>query len=215
MTFKILITGFEPFLEFTTNPSGKIAEYFEGRVEGNIEYHGVILPVDYSSLESMLIESIDKINPVLVIGTGLAAGRSKMSLEKIGMNYKYSKSPDNSGKTMNGEIIDPGLPAGIFSMLDVESLVDDLNSRGIPAEMSFTAGAYLCNNALFLILRECRKRNIKGGFIHLPINTEYAAKFSNKNYPSLPMSVMIEGVRHVVQNEIIRESAKSELSGKN
>lgn len=201
VTSKVLITGFEPFLEFTSNPSRIVAEYFEGRVEDNIEYHGKVLPVDYSLIESRLVESIDKINPDIIIGTGLAAGRSKMSIEKIGINYKHSTSPDNSGKTVNGEKIDPDLPDGIFSMLHVESLVEYLNSKGIPAEMSFSAGSYLCNNALFLILRECRKRNIRGGFIHLPVNTEYVTKLVGKNYPSLPVNLMIEGIRQIIQTE--------------
>ena len=204
MNNKVLITGFEPFLEFTDNPSKIVAEYFDGRIEDNIEYHGKVLPVDYSLIESRLVEAIDKINPVLIIGTGLAAGRSKMSIEKIGMNYKHSTNPDNSGKTVNGEKIDQSFPDGMFSMLHVESLVDELNFMGIPAEISFSAGAYLCNNALFIILRECRKRNIKGGFIHLPVNTEYAAKFMRKNYPSLPVNLMIEGLRHAVQSEILK-----------
>ena len=94
---------------------------------------------------------------------------------------------------MKGTHIDPSLPDGIFTNLPVENMVESLNKSGIPSSVSLSAGAYLCNNAMFVIVREARKQNFGGGFIHIPCHSEWIAKKDNKNFPSLPLDTIVEG----------------------
>jgi pyroglutamyl-peptidase len=198
----VLVTGFEPFLDFPINPTQTIVERLDGTVEGDIIFHGIILPVDYEKIERPLVSQINRLKPDLIIGTGLAAGRAKISVEKIAINYKFSQEPDNSGRRMRGERIDKEAGDGLFSLLNVESLVEELNGRGIPAEISLSAGAYLCNYAMFIIVREAKKRGIKGGFIHFPADTLLSSKMTTKSFPSLDIEVMKKSIQFVAGYEL-------------
>jgi pyroglutamyl-peptidase len=113
------------------------------------------------------------------------------------MNYRSADKPDNAGRLVTGTPIDKHQPDGIFSQLPVEGLVTSLNSIGIPASLSFNAGAYLCNNAMFIIVREARKRGFAGGFVHLPCHTEWVARRNSKS-PSLPIGLIQSAAEHCV-----------------
>lgn len=197
MTKTALITGFEPFLNFGINPSGEIAKSLDGKVFGDVKFVGRTIPVSYDETGPALVALIKEVSPDLIVGTGLAAGRSKMSLEKIAVNYKSSTEPDNKGKTASGDPIDSEMPDGIFSGLSVEVLKDMLNKNGIPTEISMSAGAYLCNNAMFVIIRESKKLGIKGGFVHVPCDTTLAASIPGKSFPSLSLDTMVEAIKQI------------------
>ncbi len=202
MVKKVLVTGFQPFLEFKSNPSQVVAESLNGLISGQVSFTGAVLPVSYSEIEAALVNNIRETDPDLIIGTGLAAGRAKISLEKIAVNYKYSNSPDNDGQKASGEKIDQNMPDGIFSLLDVESLNNRLNEMNIPSQISLTAGAYICNYAMFVILREARRAGKVGGFVHLPADTTLASAMKDKNYPSLSLGCMKEAIMEIANQEL-------------
>ncbi|MEM3191287.1 MAG: pyrrolidone-carboxylate peptidase [Candidatus Parvarchaeota archaeon] len=202
MTKRVLITGFEPFLDFKTNPTQIIVERLDKtKIKGGTII-GKVLPVDYSKMENELLEIIEEISPNLIIGTGLAPGRSKLSLEKIAVNYKFSTEPDNNGKIESGSKIDQEMPDGMFSLIDVEGLANILNKLNIPTEVSMTAGTYLCNYAMFVIIREAKKMKIKGGFVHVPADTSLAATLRYKDMPSMDIETMVQGIMTIVQHEM-------------
>lgn len=202
MTVKtVLITGFEPFLDFNRNPTEIIANSLDGITVGSIRFIGKILPVKYDEAGKALEGAIKESSPDLIIGTGLAAGRSKISLEKIAINYKHSESPDNAGKRVLGERIREGMPDGLFSRIHVEELVKVLNSTGIPAEISLSAGAYLCNYVMFIILIESKKIGIPGGFVHVPNDEELSAMMYPKTYPSINIETMKKAIIEIVEFE--------------
>jgi len=204
MGLKVLVTGFEPFLEFKTNPTQKIVNLLDKQEHNGINYVGKVLLVDYSKIEDTLKGYINESKPDLIIGTGLAAGRSRISIEKIAINYKYSTQPDNAGKKESGEKIDPKIADGLFSMFDVEGLYEKLNSLFIPTEISLTAGAYLCNYSMFIIIRESMRRGIRGGFIHFPADTELSSKMPNLFLPSMTIEMMIRAIEIIAEHESFR-----------
>lgn len=202
MAKTVLITGFQPFLEFKRNPSQVLADDLNGKEEDGIRYVGRVMPVSYGGIEEAMVSSITEIKPDLIIGTGLSAGRSKLSVEKIAANYKFSMEPDNDGNKGAGEKIDESQPDGLFSLLHVEDLVRKLNEKSIPTQLSMTAGAYICNYAMFIIIREARKLGISGGFVHLPADTALAASMSNKGYASMGIESMKDGIRTIASHEL-------------
>ena len=157
----VLLFGYEPFLEFSENPSMIIAQRLNGQKIKNHSIVSKILPVDYSKVEREITESIKLVNPDLVVGLGVAPGRSKITPEKIAINYKYSAAADNSGSKPNGELIDQTQSNGIFSTLPVETIVNTLSDSGIPSSLSLSAGGYLCNYAMFIIVRESLKSGVR------------------------------------------------------
>ena len=93
---KLLLTGFEPFLDYTLNPTMKVVEELEGISIGEYQVIGKILPVDFSSAGRMILELIEEIEPEAVVSLGLAAGRFKMTPERIAINFKDGPV-DNEG----------------------------------------------------------------------------------------------------------------------
>ncbi len=209
MPKRVLVTGFQPFLDFKSNPSKKVAEALNNEVEGDAEIFGRVLPVSYKQTESALVKYIEDVQPDLIIGLGLAPGRSVISLEKIAANYKYSPSPDNEGNIATGGRIDESQPDGMFSLLDVEGLNKLLGDQAIPSEISMTAGAYLCNYAMFVIIRESKKRGIKGGFVHIPCDTELAVSHKERSYPSMTIEMLVNAVRRAVNHELGQDARKA------
>ncbi len=198
----VLLFGFEPFLQFKENPSEKIVRSLNGTSAGGRKIIGRILPVDYGTIEKRILTDIDRSSPSVVIGTGLAAGRSSLSIEKIAVNYKFSEEPDNKGKLQEGSHIDATAPDGIFSNIEPEEAARRLNRAGIPAAVSLSAGAYLCNFAMFIIAREASRRGFVGGFIHLPCDEKMASKSEYRRFPFMGLDSMKRGVRSVIEQSI-------------
>ena len=197
----VVLFGFEPFLEFKENPSQLIIKSLDGTTIGNNRVKGVLLPVEYSEVEERIMAELAVEKPRLALGIGVAPGRNRVTPEKIAINLKHASEPDNSGKLLEGDPIDRQQPDGIFTNLPVEELVKELNSSGIPASLSFSAGAYLCNNAMFVIVREARKKGFGGGFIHIPCHSEYVASSvkESRNLASLPLESLQKSIEIAVR----------------
>ena len=158
----------------------------------------MILPVAYEGIESRIVRAIDRVKPEIAIGFGLAAGREKVTPEKIAVNYRFSEKADSRGRKIAGSPIDRSQPDGLFTNLPVERLVVSLNGHGIPASLSLSAGSYLCNNAMFVIVREARTRGFSGGFVHVPCHSEWVAK-KKRQTPSLPLETLQKGAEHCIE----------------
>jgi len=182
----VLLFGFEPFLEYDENPSDIVVRRFDGRTIEGHEVVGQILPVDYSRIRSRILSSIKAARPSLVITFGLAAGRDRITPEKVAVNYVNSKSKDNSGNSFEGVAVEVGQPDALFANIPVEALVVELNSKAIPASLSLSAGSYLCNFAMYVSLVEAKRSGFHSGLIHVPCHAEWVAK-TGKQFPSLPL----------------------------
>jgi pyroglutamyl-peptidase len=171
----LLLTGFEPFLKFTVNPTMKIARELHGEIIGNYKIHSEILPVDFASSGSKLLTHIEKIKPDAVISLGLAGGRYKITPERIAINVKDGDA-DNEGNMPKDEVILKEGDDGYFSTLPIREMVNRLQASGLPAAISNTAGTYLCNNVMYMALYYAHEfqPNMQCGFIHIPASHELA-----------------------------------------
>jgi pyroglutamyl-peptidase len=200
---KILISGFEPFGKMKINPTEKLlSEAGKFSIE-NVEIETILLPVNYDECAEELINKIEEIQPDVVISCGLAAGRTAITPERIGINIKDTGSgdpyPDNRGNIPTDEAIDEQGPDGLFSTLPNRLIEKNLKELHIPASISNSAGTFICNNTLYAVLNYIRKNNlaIKAGFIHFPASTEMSAR--NPSLPSLPQEVMTQALKVIVE----------------
>ena len=200
----VLLFGFEGFLEYKDNPAKVVVEALNHHRVGGHEVLSVVLPVEYGKAPQIVSREISSVKPVLALGVGLAPGRAKLTPEKIAINYKYSKEPDNAGVTARGDRLDDG-PDGMFTNIPVEEIVDHLNSMGIPAELSLSAGSYLCNAVMYTIIREQRKHGGLGGFVHVPCHEKCASSIP-RPIPSMSLDTMVRGVRTVVEYSLTKLS---------
>ena len=176
----LLLTGFEPFLSFTVNPTMRIVEELDGQVIGEYRIIGKTMTVDFKSSGSQLLSLMKEIKPDAVISLGLAGGRSKITPERIAINVKDGAA-DNEGHTPVDEGIQQDGPAGYFSTLPIRQMVEKLQEIGLPASISNTAGTYLCNNVMYEGLHyvHTHQLDIPAGFIHIPASHELAIQHGN------------------------------------
>lgn len=170
---RLLLTGFEPFLEFKVNPTEEIVKVLQGKVIGDYEVFGRVLPVDFNQTATRALQYIDEIEPDVVIALGLAGGRTKITPERIAINCADG-APDNNGVTMQDDPIVEAGPAAYFTTLPVRSFINELQKQGYPAQMSNSAGTYLCNFVMYQMLHyiETNQKPIKAGFVHIPASHE-------------------------------------------
>ncbi len=190
---KLLLTGFEPFLNHKVNPTELIVKELDGETIGNYEVIGRVLPVDYEEASPKLLKLVDEIKPDAVIALGLAAGRNKITPERVAINVNDGVK-DNSGRVpVDQPIIEDG-PAAYFSTLPIRQMVNALVEEGIPAEISNTAGTYLCNNVMYSVLHELEKRgeDLPAGFVHVPASFELGTQ--DGKLPCWPLKTIQEAV---------------------
>lgn len=194
-----LITGFEPFDGSHVNPSAQIVTALSQSTFP--EYlHGLILPVNAKTAPAILVEKLQQIRPQAVLCLGEAAGRTAISIERVAINLMDFRIPDNSGEQVTDQPIVPDGPTAYFSRLPVRKIRDGLLAEGIPAELSYSAGAYLCNQVFYTLMHFLATHNmdIPAGFIHVPSLPEQAARRTSLT-PSMSVELQIEAIRKVIE----------------
>ncbi|MYL69949.1 pyroglutamyl-peptidase I [Halobacillus litoralis] len=195
---KLLLTGFEPFLNYSLNPTEEIARALDGETINNYTIVAKVLPVDYNKSGDQLVSLIEEVRPDSVLSLGLAAGRYKVTPERIAINCNESKEEDNEGNQPEGDLIDAEGADGLFSSLPIRTFVEVLNEKEYPAEVSNTAGTYLCNHVMYRGLNHFKKKNmeIPSGFIHLPASHDLAVQHGN--LPSWSQEDLTSAVKEII-----------------
>ncbi|MDE4086071.1 pyroglutamyl-peptidase I [Planococcus maritimus] len=190
----LLLTGFEPFLDYTLNPTMRIAEKLDAEQIGGYRIISRILPVDFNQSGDLILQWIDELNPDAVVSLGLAAGRYKITPERVALNVKDGDA-DNEGYQPVDEPISAQGPDAYLSTLPVRKMAQALIQAGLPAEISNTAGAYLCNNIMYegLHYAAVNKPGMLSGFIHIPADHQLAIEHGK--LPSWSHEDLLRGVR--------------------
>ncbi|WP_028266647.1 pyroglutamyl-peptidase I [Arthrobacter sp. MA-N2] len=201
----ILLTGFEPFGGDPSNPSWTSALLAQEilRAEGR-EVEVVELPCVFGESAVVLREALVQLRPELVICLGLAGGRDRLSLERVAINVDDARIPDNAGNRPIDEPVVPAAPAAYFSTLPVKSALRALQIAGIRAEVSQTAGTYVCNHVFYSLMHELSKEAVaartRGGFIHVPYDESMLPQGSTT--PAMAARDMGEGIAVVVRTAL-------------
>lgn len=171
---KILVTGFEPFLDYKINPTMQIVKALNGKKIDSYDIVGRILSVDFQQSAEQLKQHIEEVKPQIIISLGLAGGRFKVTPERIAINVKDGE-PDNNGYTPVDERVHEEGADAYLTNLPIRSMVNRLQAEGYPAEISNTAGTYLCNNIMYEGLAYAQQHEgVRAGFIHIPASFELA-----------------------------------------
>jgi pyroglutamyl-peptidase len=191
----VLLTGFEPFGADTQNPSRELAKALDGRVIGGLSVRGLVLPVEHQAARELVGRALAEPDLRAVVHLGLAGGRSRIALERVGVNVMDYTLPDNAGATMSDTPCVPGGPAAYRSTLPIAVIRDRMLGHGIPAYVSYTAGTYLCNFTLYTTLHTLDERglDVPAGFIHLPYLPAMVAAHG-QDEPSMDLPLMQRAV---------------------
>jgi pyroglutamyl-peptidase len=188
----ILLTGFEPFGNATSNPSGEIVKQISG---DNIVT--AILPVAYTQSAEQLLSLIEQHKPDVVICLGQAEGRTAITPERVAINLDDARLADNEGVLRNDVKILQDGPDAYFSTLPVNDIVAAINAQGIPAAVSLSAGAFLCNHVFYVAQNKFAGSDVRSGFVHVPLMDSQAAEFPG--LPTMRLDQMVTAVRAMLE----------------
>jgi pyroglutamyl-peptidase len=189
---RILITGFEPFGKASLNPSGEIVKRLSGE---NIVT--AVLPVAYNSSATALLTLIEKHAPEIVIMLGQAEGRNQITPERIAINLDDARIADNEGVIRTNEEIIEGGPVAYKSTLPVVEIVDAIRAADIPAAISLSAGAFLCNHIFYIAQNKFEGSGVRSGFIHVPLMDEQGDEFPG--LPTMPLDQMVKAIEIILK----------------
>ena len=191
----VLLTGFDAFGGDTMNPSWLAVQELRDEV---IAGHTVIaaqLPTAFASSTAVLVHLLRTHRPALVICVGQAGGRSALSLERVAININDARIPDNEGaQPVDQPVLKTG-PAAYFSTLPIKAMLHAIAQAGLAAEVSQTAGTFVCNHVFYALMHALKKQRgssaVRGGFIHVPYLPSQGA-------PSMPLIDIVRGLRVAV-----------------
>jgi pyroglutamyl-peptidase len=189
---KVLLTGFEPFNGGSFNPSGAVVEAIGNDGVDGVEIVTAILPVEFKRSAAMLVDLISSHKPDVVISLGQAEGRDFIGPEQVAINLADARIADNAGVKMENQLLNETAADGYFSTLPIRSIVEAISSLGISAKISYSAGAFICNEIFFTAQSALQGSKVISGFIHLPLAPNQAAEF-----PGLPTMAIEDQVRAI------------------
>ncbi|MFF7367569.1 pyroglutamyl-peptidase I [Streptomyces tricolor] len=203
---RVLVTGFEPFAQDTYNPSWAAARLLEKNPPDGAEVTAVQLPCVFGKSLSVLRDAVRGTDPALVVSIGLSP-RNGISVERVAINVNDCPIPDNAGRQPVDEPIVAEGPAAYFSTLPIKRCVTEVQKTGMYAEVSQTAGTFVCNHVFYglmhLLATEGEQR--RGGFVHIPHTPEMPA-VARGQVPSLPVEITANGLRVVLSTALAHET---------
>ena len=189
---KMLITGFEPFGGETTNPSWDALALLSD-VVGDFQLTKLEIPVVFGVAADTVIKRAEEIGADVILCIGQAGGRDAVTPEMIGINLRYATIPDNLGNEPRDEkILNLGENA-YFTTLPVRKIADAICEKKIPSKVSYSAGAYVCNDVIYSLLAHFDNTKTRVGFIHVPYSTD-----QNKQ-PSMPIETIAEAIKTAIE----------------
>ena len=165
-----------------------------------------MLPVEFDRVADELAALVEEHDPDAVVATGLAGGRSTVSVERVGINVDDAVTvPDNAEQSPHATpIVADGADAHLATVPVVEA-VEAMLATGIPARVSNSAGTHCCNHALYSLLEN---HDLPAGFVHLPYTPQQAVdeaaapERGGGVAASLPLELQVAGVKTVFETTV-------------
>lgn len=165
----VLLSGFEPFGGYETNPSMNALWDLEGQVISGLEVHVVELPVEWDVAWELLHDEIRTLHPRVVVATGMA-GTHAMRYEVHAVNEEWGE--DNAGVDPEGEPVVADGPEALAPTIPVQLMAAAVDHAGLPTTISEDAGTYLCNHVMYRLLHYATDDStdppVAAGFVHVP-----------------------------------------------
>lgn len=208
----VLITGFGPFdggsnasealVNALSRRRGQLGEAARAPVET------LILPVDTKRAGGLLAEAVERLRPARLLLTGQAAGRNRLSLERLATNLRNFSVPDAAGTLATNLAVLEGAPESYpANWPDLEGAAAALNAAGIPAQISENCGTHLCNQLLYLALHAARESGLSysATFLHVPLLPEQViagepAARRHPNCPYMPLDMTVRGTEIILRH---------------
>lgn len=188
----LLITGFEPFQQETINPSWEAVALLPETI-GPWRLEKLRLPVVFGKAADLAIARAQQLCPQAILAVGQAGGRGAVTPELVASTPGTPPSPTtratpskaSRGARRRGRLLrhGPCAPDGPGG-----------GRQGIPCKLSYTAGAYVCNDLFYRLLHQYRGTGVLVDFIHVPFLPEQA----KNGEPSMALADMARALEALI-----------------
>jgi pyroglutamyl-peptidase len=190
----VLITAFEPYDRWKTNSSWLALVQLTHDLPREPAITTRLYPVDFPEVKRRLAEDL-KANYDYALHLGQAPGSGRIQLEAIGVNVGGSSSQSSD---QYRALTDDG-PVAYQSTLPLGEWAVMLRRNGMPAQVSYHAGTYLCNATLYLscYFAERLALQTQSAFIHLPLDSSQTAGL-REDMASMPATMSSAALRAIL-----------------
>ena len=191
---KLLITGFDPFGGETINPSWEAVRRLPDQI-GSFALTKLQIPTQFGRAAEEVLQLAKAQKPDAILAVGQAGGRSGVTPEVVAINLREASIADNAGYCPANVPVVPGGSDGYFSTVPVRAMVDAIRKAGIPSALSYSAGAFVCNDVLYSLLHAYAGTAIQVGFVHVP----YLPEQAKEGVPSLPLEQIVTALTAAIE----------------
>jgi pyroglutamyl-peptidase len=190
----LLITAFEPYDVWATNASWLALIEFTRELPESPTITTRLYPVDFAAMKKRLAADLSA-NYDYALHLGQAPGAARIRLEAVGLNVAGAAGqPPEQFEPLahDGPLAyRSGLPVGDWAL--------KLRAAGIPAQVSYHAGTYLCNGMLYYscYLAERLGLRTRAAFVHVPLDPSQTLGHT-QDLAALPAAVTAEALRIMV-----------------
>lgn len=198
---KVLVAAFDPFGGEAINPAFEAVKILEDQIAG-AEIIKKEIPTVFEKSINTLEKYIEAEKPDITICVGQAGGRYKLSVERVAINVDDARIEDNEGnQPIDTEIFADGANA-YFAKLPIKAMVKEITENKLPAEVSNTAGTFVCNHIMYglLYLIDNKYPEMKGGFIHVPFIPEQVV--DKKEKASMSLANIKEALTYAIKGAV-------------
>jgi pyroglutamyl-peptidase len=215
----VVLTGFEPFADFKVNPSWEAAKALDDKEISSFRVKAFQIPLAYEGIKSTITQIADKHRPAVMITMGQSY-REMISLEKVAVNFAdltESQVIYNCGTRPKDETLEPNGPTAYFTTLPLREILNTLRKNTIPAEISYTAGAFACNQIFYHTMHKIHKDRLdtRAGFVHFPCLPSQAAQLQEtkkRKIPSMSLDTTTKALEIIIRTAI--ESIRSGIASR-
>jgi pyroglutamyl-peptidase len=189
----VFLTAFEPYGHWTTNASCLALDELSHDMPSTLQITTRLLPVHFEVVKMRLAEEL-KADFDYALHLGQAPGSAQVQLEAIGLNVACD---DDS--SIDRRLCDDG-PVAYRSSLPLFEWAERIRLAGTPAEVSFHAGTFLCNAALYLTHYYAERMRLKtqAAFIHVPLDPRQVPA-EKDDVPSLSAAHAAKAIRTILE----------------
>ena len=190
----VLLTAFEPYDRWSENASWLALVELTRELPSSPKIVTRRYPVDFEKARTRLAEDL-KTGYDVALHLGQAPGIGRVHLEQVGLNIggTAQQSPDQFQPLATDG------PAAYRSSLPLQRWAGEIREAGIPCQVSYHAGTYLCNAVLYLshYFAEQQKLRTKSAFVHLPLAPQQVLA-DRQDLPSMPSSQCAVALRTIL-----------------
>ncbi len=196
----VLLTGFEPFAERPLNVSAAAVAFLREQLPPGVDLRCTLLPVTAEQAPQRIAAALREIRPDVCLMLGQADGIATLAVERVAVNLCDFRIADNGGSQLCDTPVVEGGPTAYFATVPTRAMVEAALSGGVPATLSLSAGAFICNMVFYAALHCCAQQRLptRCGFVHLPLLPSQVLG-ERPTPPSMALETIGGGLRAMIE----------------